>query len=208
MPGRLDQLPGRPTLDASQGDVSRLDLIGFHPLSKRFGQAIVEVGELLGQAVLLAAVSGRLEESISLDKRCQLGLDNDPLLLIKRGLGNVVAMGGLVPELNGLSQRDINEILTIVIKALVVARDLRPCSEGAVGHEVDRSIIDPHRRVERCGKVPGDLDGLGGSGDGVPLAERDEVGITGDCPVKSRLQADRLAAGRRRCREGREVVGR
>ncbi len=109
LPGRLDQLPGRPALDASQGDVSRLDLIGFHPLSERFGQAVVEVGELLGQAVLLAAVSGRLEESISLDKRRQLGLDNDPLLLIKRGLGNVVAMGGLVPELDGLSQRDIND---------------------------------------------------------------------------------------------------
>ena len=102
--GCLDQLPGRPAFDACQRDVGRLNLVGFHPLLKRFGKSVVEVGQLLGQAILLAAIGGRLEETISLDQRRQLGLNDDPLLLIEGRLGDVIAMGGLVAQLDGLAQ--------------------------------------------------------------------------------------------------------
>ena len=78
------------------------------------------------------------------------------------------------------------------------------CSEGAIGHQGDRSIINPQCRVERGRKVPGDLDGLGRGGDRVPLPQCHEVGVAGDRTVKGGLQADRLAARRAASRVTRD----
>ena len=75
LPGRLDLLARRPALDPRQRDVGGRDLVGLHPPLERLQQPVVEVGELLGQAVLLAAVGGRLEEPVGLDQGRQLGLN-------------------------------------------------------------------------------------------------------------------------------------
>ena len=198
--GCLDQLPGCPALDASQCDIGRLDLVGLHALLKRFGKAIIEVSQFPRQAILFAAIRGRLEKPIGLNESQQLRLNNNPLLLVEGGFGDVITMSCLMAQLDRLTKRDVNVVLAVMIIARVTAggTSARACrTERAIGDKGDRSIINPDCRVECGWKMSGNLDGLGRGCQGVALPQGHEIGVAGDRAVERGLQTDRLTAGRR-----------
>ena len=145
LPGHRDLVPRRPAFDSPQRHVSGLNLVSVHSALKCFLEAIVEFSKLLGQAVFLTAIGSRLEEPIGLDERGQLGLDDDPFLLVKCGLSDVIAMRGLVAQLDRLSQRNVDIILAKVIEVISpspnVSAGARP--ERAVWNQRDRAIVEP-----------------------------------------------------------------
>ena len=122
-----------------QGDVGgATPLAGLEPSLERLEQAVVEVGQLLGDPELLAAIGGRLEEAVGLDQRRQLGLDDLPLHLLVGGLGDRVAVGRLVAELDRLAERDQEVILAVMVEAGAVR--WLPLAPGLPVPKVSRGI--------------------------------------------------------------------
>ena len=219
LPGRLDRLPRPPALDPRQGRVGRgdLTLAGLELALERRGQAVVEVGELLGQAVLLAAVGRRLEEAVGLDQGGQLGLDHVPLLLLDRRpwrCGSGGSSGAPARPAAG-SRRGCSSGRSGRSRRGWLACPLPPglgAAERVGRDQGDRPVVDPDGGVERGGEVARDLDGLGRGRDRVPLPQRHQVGVAGQGTVEGQLEADRLAAqlggidGRRHHRGGRRLA--
>ena len=114
--GRLGLLAGGPALDLGQRDVGGRALAGLEPTLERAQEAVVEVGQLLGDPELLPAIGGGLEEAVGLHQRGQLGLDDLPLDLLVGGLGDPVAVGGLVAPLDRLAEGDQEIVLAVVVE--------------------------------------------------------------------------------------------
>lgn len=123
-------------------------------------------------------------------------------------------MRGLMPELDGLPQQNIEIILAEVIEAVVPGtmagpgpRTAAPGAHAAerVGRDQgDGAVIDPEGGVERGREPPGDFDRLGGGHRRIPLPQGDQVGVARQRPVEGRLEAQR---GPRRLGGDRGVGG-
>ena len=109
---RLDELTRRPAFDPCQNNVGRGNLVGLEPTLERFLQLLVEVGKLGGDFQPLAPVSGCLKKAIGLNQGQKLRLHHGPFLLLVRGLGDVVAVGGLMSQLQRLAKRKVEIKLT------------------------------------------------------------------------------------------------
>ena len=78
-----------------------------------------------------AAIGSRLKESIGLDKRGQLGLDDKPFLLIVGGLGDAVSMSSLMAEFEGLPQGNIDVVLSVMVEIIPRSRSIRLSGPGS-----------------------------------------------------------------------------
>ncbi len=126
LPGDVHLLSRRLVLHFRQNDVRRDRLVGLEPLLERRDQLLVRVRQVAGDAEPFPAIGGRLEEAIRLHECEQLGLNDGPLLLVERGLGDLVAVGRLMTELDRLADRDQEIVLPVVIER--AGRMLRSCS--------------------------------------------------------------------------------